>query len=171
VLQLNWASRPRRIAQRVREACDVVERHDRRYHLRLMAGHTKGSWVLTCSRSQAAPTPTTEMPETVIRAWREAHHSRLPSMKQRAILVELLTRRSASWIVEHLRRGAQTENAFGFLLAADREQSASTLAAARHVEDEWERTTQQESSMGEQSLMELLGSVQRHLQLASDSDQ
>jgi hypothetical protein len=171
VLQLNWASRPRRIAQRVREACDVVERHDRRYHLRLMAGHTRGSWVLTCSRSQAAPTPTTEMPETVIRAWREAHHSRLPSIKQRAILIELLTRRSTSWIVEHLQRGTQTENAFGYLLAADREQSASALAAARHVEDEWERTKQQESSTGEQSLMELLGSVQRHLQLASDSDQ
>jgi len=43
VLQLNWASRARQIAQRVREACDVVERHDRLYHLRLTAGHTRGS--------------------------------------------------------------------------------------------------------------------------------
>ena len=170
VLQLNWASRPRRIAQRVREACDVVERHDRRYHLRLTAGHNRGSWVLTCSRSQAAQTTTTEIPDAVIGAWREAHHSRLPSIKQRAILNELLTRRPVSWIVEHLHRGTQADNAFGFLLAADRERSASDLAAARHVEEEWEREKQQESSTGEQSLMELIGSVKRHLQVASDND-
>ena len=170
VLRLNWASRPRRIAQRVREACDVVERHDRRYHLRLTAGHSRGSWVLTCSRSQAVHTTTTETPDAIIRVWREAHQSRLPSIKQRAILNELLTRRPVSWIVEHLQRGKQADNPFGSLLAADRERSASDLAAARHVEEEWERAKQQESSTGEQSLMELIGSVKRNLQVASDSD-
>ena len=145
VLQLNWSSRPRRVAQRVREACDVVQRHDRRYHLSLTSGRADGSWVLTCSRSQATPPATTDLPEAVLRAWRQAHRSRLPSVKQRAILVELLTRRSASWIVEHLGNGRETENPFGYLLAVDRERSTRDLTAARRAEEEWERTKQQES--------------------------
>ncbi len=171
VLQLNWWSRPRRIAQRVREACDVVQRHDCRYHLSLTNGRTDGSWVLTCSRSQAAPPTTTGLPEAVIRAWRQAHRSRLPSVKQRAILVELLTRRSAMWIVEQLENGRDTENPFGYLLVVDRERSASDLSAARHAEEDWEQRKQQESSTGEQSLLELIGSVRRHLQLAPNSDE
>ena len=168
VLQLNWASRPRRIAQRVREACAVVERHDRRYHLSLAAGRARGSWVLTCSRSQPAHPTTTALSEDVIRAWRRAHRSRLPSVKQRAVLSELLSRRSAGWIVEHLESGSSTADAFGQLLAADTEQSASDLAAARHAEQDWERAKQEESSTGEQSLLELLGSVRRQLHLASN---
>ncbi len=120
MLQLNWPSRPRRVAKRVQEACDVVQCHDRRYHLSLTSGRAGGSWMLTRSRSQATPPATTDLAEAVLLAWRQAHRSRLPSMKQHAILVELLTRRSPSWIVEHLENGRATENRFGYLLAFDK---------------------------------------------------
>jgi hypothetical protein len=92
-------------------------------------------------------------------------------VKQRAILVELLTRRSPSWIVEHLENGQATENPFGYLLAVDRERSARDLTAARRAEEEWERTKQQESSAGEQSLLELIGSVRSHLEVVGNSDE
>ena len=164
MLQLSWSSRRRRVAQRVREACSVIERHDRRYRLTLTSGRFDGSWVLTCSRTHSTPsTSAGEVPDAVILAWRRAHRSHVPSRKQRAVLAELLTRRSAEWIIQQLEQANGSADPFGDVLRSDSALSAHNLAAAQAAEERWERDKQQESSTGEQSLLELLGSVRKYL--------
>ena len=158
VLQLSWSSRRRRVAQRVREACSVIEEHDKRYRLSLSTGKHEGSWVLTCSRTQAprALSPQS-LPEMVLRAWRLAYRSHLPSARQRAVIVELLTRRSPEWIAERLGEGSDSTDRFRRVLDADGALSARSLTAARRAEEHWAEEKEHESASAEQSLAELIG--------------
>lgn len=88
-LQLNWNSCQRRVAQRVREACAAIERHDSRYCLSFATGSQPGTWVLTCMRTQAKwRGRSAAIPEVLIRAWRECNRSHLQSWKQRSVLME-----------------------------------------------------------------------------------
>ena len=163
VLQLNWNSRPRRVAQRVREACLAIERHDRRYRLSLAPGSQAGTWVLTCMRNQTKRRDsTTSMPEALIQAWRQAYRSHLPSPRQRSVLLELLSRRSVEWIVASLDGPPDGADPFGCVLERDRTLSARDLHAAKVAEARWEEEKQRESTTGEQSILELLGSVAKH---------
>lgn len=171
LLQLTWSSRQRRVAQRVREACLVIERHDRRYRLTLTIGSRSGSWVLTCMRTQTKRSaPTAVIPEAVIQAWRHAYRSHVPSQSQRAVLFELLSRHSSEWIVRELELSPEADDPFRCLLQTDRRLADKDLASARVAEDRWEEEKQRESSTGEQSLMELIGSVARHFQAVPDAD-
>jgi hypothetical protein len=171
LLQLNWSSRQRRVAQRVREACSVIERHDRRYCLSLTKGSRSGSWVLTCMRTQSKRSaPTAGVPEGVIQAWRRSYRSHLPSQSQRAVLFELLSRHSPEWIVRELERSSDGTDPFSRLLQTDRRIADKDLATARRSEDRWEEEKQRESSTSEKSLMELIGAASRHLQGARASD-
>ena len=171
LLQLNWSSRQRRVAQRVREACSVIERHDRRYRLTLTKGSRSGSWVLTCMRTQSKrAAPTAVIPEGVVQAWRHSYRSHLPSQGQRAVLFELLSRHSPEWIVRELELSADGTDPFRHLLQTDRRMADKDLATARQAEASWAEEKERESSTAEQSLMELIGSVSRHFQGATASD-
>jgi hypothetical protein len=158
VLQLNWCSRKRRVAQRVRAACAVIEAHDRRYRLTVTPGKSGGSWILTCSRGS---TPTraksSTIPNSIIIAWRQAYRSHLPSPRQREVIAELLTRRSPEWITERLAHAPDGADPFGGVLAADSELSKHDLSAARQAEERWTAEKERESATGEQSLAELIG--------------
>jgi hypothetical protein len=165
ILQLNWTSRQRRVAQRVREACTAIERHDPRYRLTLATGSQPGTWVLTCMRNQAKRRDRGDtIPDALIRTWRECYRSHVPSRKQRSVLVELLTRRSAEWITGGLEAAPDGMDPFGYVLELDRSTSARDLDAAKIAEARWDDEKQRESSTGEQSLMELLGTVAKHFE-------
>jgi hypothetical protein len=162
VLQLGWTSRKRRIAQRVREACSVVERHDPRYRLNLAAGSLPGSWVLTCTRSRTSRQDRrAPIPQEVVQAWRLAYHSHLPSRRQHQVLTELLERRTVEWIVSELQSG--DDDPFDSMMQTDRDLSASDIVRARSEEESWAAAKERESSTAEQSLLDLLGEVRSHL--------
>ena len=159
VVQLNWSSR-KRVAHRLREACTVIETHDRRYRLTVATGKTDGSWILTCTRGSTptkAKTDTT--PKIILAAWRKVFRSHLPSQRQRAVLGEVLTRRSPEWIVAQLQSATQGADPFQSMLAADSVLSAKALTAARMAEERWNEEKQRESATGEQSLAEIIGAV------------
>lgn len=172
LLQLAWSSRRRRVAQRVREACTVIERHDRRYQLTLDHGSRDASWVLTCVRRQESPhRSSSTIPDTVTRAWRRVYRSHLPSQRQRRVLAELLTRRSPEWITRELENPPAGGDPFRNVLDQDRELSVQTLSVARAEESRWEERKRHESASGEQSLLELIGSVRAHFSLDHPADQ
>lgn len=161
ILQLRWSSR-KRVAKRIREACAVIEAHDRRYRLSIATGKGGGAWVLTCSRTRSPRVARGDsIPAEVMTTWRRVHRSHLPSQRQRAILFEILGRHSAGWVVEQLRDGA-TADPFAYLLSADRASSRHALTTARDAELRWEQVKAEESAQGEQSLADLIGRV-RHL--------
>jgi hypothetical protein len=110
------------------------------------------------------------IPEGVIQAWRRSYHSRLPSHSQRAVLFELLSRHSPEWIVRELELSTDGTDPFSHLLQSDRRKADKDLATARQYEARWEEEKKRESSTGEQSLMELIGSVSRLSQGATASD-
>ena len=93
----------------------------------------------------------------VLRAWRLAYRSHLPSARQRAVIVELLTRRSPEWIAERLGEGSDSTDRFRQVLDADGALSARSLTAARRAEEHWAEEKERESSTAEQSLAELIG--------------
>ncbi len=160
LMLLNWSSRPE-VAKRIRRACTVVERHDSRYRLQVATGATRGSWVLTCSRgADRRPSRTVgdELPTVIIEAWRKAYRSHLPSQRQRAILLELITRHTAEWIAGILTQPPQGDP-FHCLLEQDRHVSDQRLAAAREAEEVWEGEKRRQSSDAEQSLADLIAEV------------
>jgi len=168
VLQLSWSSRRRRVAQRVREACSVIEEHDKRYRLSVTNGKDEGSWVLICSRTRTArPLNIQSVPEVVLRAWRLAYRSHLPSARQRAVIIELLTRRSPEWVAERLGEASDSSDRFRHVLDADGALSARSLTAARRAEERWAQEKEHESASAEQSLAELIGRVRAYAEPAS----
>jgi hypothetical protein len=157
VLQLDWSNRPK-IAHRLREACRVIEAHDTRYRLTITTGRGEGSWILTCARGNpVSRTDPDVLPNAILKAWRQAFRSHLPSHRQEAVLKELLTRRSPEWIAAQLA-DAQGDP-FRALLDADSGQSKAALQAARQEEEDWDVTKSRESAGAEQSLAELLAAV------------
>jgi hypothetical protein len=160
LMLLNWSSRPE-IAKRIRRACTVIEKLDSRYKLLVATGANLGSWVLTCSRGvERRPSRTigVELPTTIIQAWRKAYRSHLPSQRQRAILLELITRHTAEWIADILAEPSQGDP-FHYLLNQDRQVSDQRLAAAREAEEVWEGEKRRQSSEAEQSLADLIAEV------------
>lgn len=159
VLMLHWTLR-RKVAQRVGEACAVVMAHDKRYHLEVVPAKTPGAWNLVCSCS---PRRTPEkadhgLPRTVIQAWRKAYRSQLPSLHQRTVLAELLTRHSSDWIVETLAEQVEGDP-FRHLMVQDRGISKVRLAAAREAEEAWEGEKHREAAEAEQSLADLIAEI------------
>jgi len=75
------------------------------------------------------------------------------------VLIELLSRRSVEWIVASLDEAPDGTDPFGYVLELDRTLSARDLHAAKVAEARWEEEKQRESTTGEQSILELLGSV------------
>ena len=162
VVQLTWSSRKRRVVQRIREACAVIESHDRRYRLTVAAGKGEGSWILTSTRG-ATPTraKADTIPETVLNAWRHVFRSYLPSRRQREVLAEVLTRRSPEWIVDQLQAADAQPDPFRHLLSTDAALSASDLSAARAAEQRWSEEKQRESDTAEQSLIDIIDGLRR----------
>jgi len=141
----------------------VIEEHDKRYRLTVTNGKHEGSWVLACSRTQTARALSPQsLPETVLRAWRLAYRSHLPSARQRAVIVELLTRRSPEWIAECLGEAANSTDRFRRVLDADGVLSARSLTTARRAEERWAAEKEHESASTEQSLAELIGRVRTY---------
>jgi hypothetical protein len=130
VVQLNWSSRKRRVTQRVREACSVIETHDRRYRLTVASGKSEGSWVLTCTRASTPRANGDTISDTILNAWRQVFRSHLPSRRQRAVLTEILTRRSPEWIVRHLLEADGQTDPFRHVLTTDSSLSKRDLSAA-----------------------------------------
>jgi hypothetical protein len=163
VLMLHWASR-RKVAQRVREACAVIATHDSRYHLEVSPAKNPGDWNLVCSWSQQlVPKPSRDgLPDLVVNAWRKAYRSQLPSVRQRGILGELLTRHSPERVAENLyQASAAGHDPFHCLLEHDRLASDERLAAAKEAEERWQETKQRESAEAEQSLADLIAVIGR----------
>lgn len=159
LLMLHWTSR-RKIAQRIGEACAVIMTHDNRYNLEVEHAKSPGGWNLVCSssRQRTLSTPRHGLPRSVIHAWRKAYRSQLPSLRQRAILGELLTRHSPEWIVDILSE-VSGDDPFGTLMEQDSLVSAQRLDAARKVEDVWDEEKRRQSSEAEQSLADLIAEV------------
>jgi hypothetical protein len=96
----------------------------------------------------------------VIEAWRRAYHSHLPSKGQRAILSEVLIRRSPEWIADALTNAhLSDDDPFRVVLQRDRDLSARDLTEASSREELWAEQKQRESDLGTQSLAELIGVV------------
>jgi hypothetical protein len=171
LLLLHWASR-KEVAKRVRRACVVVEKRDPRYRLHLATGARPGSWILTCSRvadRRSSRASASEVPGVVLRAWRQAYRSHLPSARQRAVIVDVLTRRSPEWIVERLGEASDLPDGFRHVLDADSALSAHAITSARRAEEHWAEEKEHESSTAEQSLAELIGRVRAYAQPAASS--
>lgn len=161
VLQLDWSSHPK-IAHRVREACRIIETHDTRYRLTVATGKGEGSWILTCARGNPVSRSDPDaLPDAILKAWRRAFRSHLPSRRQESVLKELLTRRAPDWIAAQLY--GKSVDPFRALLDADSDESKAAMQIARQAEDDWDAAKVRESSTAEESLMELLGEVRRHL--------
>lgn len=163
VVMLHWVSR-NEVAKRVRRACQAIKAHDPRYRLDVVVGREPNNWILECSRSTHVPTTTSPdgLPQTVIRAWRNAHRSHLPSARQRTILAELLTRHSADWISGTLDEARNAgSDGLNLLLSKDRATSSERIDTARRVEDQWEKEKRGENVGAEQSLGELLELIGR----------
>jgi hypothetical protein len=168
VLMLRWASR-RKVAQRIREACAVIVTHDKRYRLDVVPAKVPGGWNLVCSSSQQrVPKPAPQgLPKDVVHAWRKAYRSQLPSIHQRSILGELLTRHSPEWIVDTLSQPSDSEHdPFRRLLDQDRLVSDQRLAAAREAEEVWEEEKHRQSSEAERSLDEMIAELRGRAQTA-----
>ena len=163
ILMLHWDSR-RRVVRRIREACAVIETHDRRYHLEVTPAKNSGSWNLTCSLSQQRlPNPSGDgLQKIVIDAWRRAYRSRQPSIRQRVVLRELLTRHSPEWVADQIRQATETgHDPLRCLMEHDRLVSAERLAAAQASEERWQEAKQRESSEAGQSLADLIADMGR----------
>lgn len=161
VVMLRWASRSE-IAKRVRQACTVIQSHDRRYRLSVTKGRTPGTWALHCSRSaQPSGRPANDaFPEVVRSAWRSAYRSHLPSARQRAVLFELLERHTADWIAESLHDAHVVGlEPLHYLLELDRCISDQRLSQAEAEERQWQQKKERTNAEAEQSLAEILLAV------------
>ena len=163
VLTLNWASR-RKVAQRIGEACAVVMTHDKRYRLEIAPAKARGNWNLVCSwsRERALKSTGQSLPQTVVHAWRRAYRSQLPSVRQRSVLGELLTRHSPEWVADVLSEETGCDS-LRHLLDQDRLVSDQRLSAARQEEQHWEVEKQRQSSEAARSLAELIAEVKGHV--------
>lgn len=161
LLMLRWAER-RKVAKRIAEACAVISTHDRRYRLRVEPAKASGSWNLVCSCSQrvTASSPT-GIPSEVLRAWRSAYRSQVPSPRQRSVLAELLERHTPDWVTATLTQPDDGKDPFRRLLDADRRVSDERLSAARRQETAWEGEKQRLATEAEESLAELIGRMRR----------
>ena len=159
ILMLHWNDR-RKVAQRVREACAVIMTHDKRYQLTVGPAKSPGGWNLTCSWSRQGSLSSSRygLAAMVVEAWRRAYRSQLPSIRQRTVLVELLTRHSAEWIAETLCQPSE-DDPFRHVMDQDRLISEQRLAEARRAEERWEDEKQRESSGAEHSMAELIAEV------------
>lgn len=161
IVMLRWASRGE-IAKRIRQACTVIQAHDRRYRLTITNGKTPGTWILQCSRTcqPAARTGEGGLPEPLRRAWRTAYRSHLPSARQRTVLLELLERHASTWITECLLNAhALGIDPLRHIIEQDRLISDQRLALAKATEDRWDEEKQRMNGEAERSLAELLVTV------------
>lgn len=162
VLQLDWAA-GKEVAKRVRRACAVLAKHDPRYRLQVSVAAKGGNWVLTCNRvteRRAIPATDSGLPDSVIRAWRRAYRSHLPSARQRRVLTELLSRHSSRWVEETLASaGHDGLDPLKRLLTEDRVISGRRMTEARSAEEAWEAEKSRESASAESSLAELIAEV------------
>lgn len=163
LLMLRWASR-KLIAHRLREACAVIVTHDSRYHLEVAPAKQRGDWNLVCSCSQRkVPMPSHDgLPEVITSAWRQAFRSRLPSIRQKGVLRELLARHSSEWVADNLSRASEEgHDPLRCLLEHDRLTSDERLAAAKDDENTWQAAKERESAGAEQSLADLIAVMGR----------
>lgn len=158
LLMLRWASRGE-VAKRVRQACRVIEAHDRRYRLGVSTGRVSGNWLLNCSRtSQPSPRKLDGgLPDRVRHAWRAVYRSHLPSARQKTLLAELLERHTAEWIASSLHDAHSAgDDPFKRLLELDWHESHQRVAKARAEERRWEGEKRREDVESERSLAEIL---------------
>jgi len=135
LLRLDWSKR-RNVASRVRLACEVISRHDPRYSLELVKSRSAGMWRIEASRRlRTAVLDEVLIPGSVLSAWRRAHRGRRPSARQIETLREVLSRRSAPWVVAQLTEAEA--DPFRHLLTADTKLSQSRRSEAIASETAW----------------------------------
>lgn len=135
LLRLDWSKR-RNVASRVRLACEVISRHDPRYSLELVKSRSAGMWRIEASRRlRTAVLDEVPIPGSVLSAWRRAHRGRRPSARQIETLREVLSRRSAPWVVAQLTEAEA--DPFRHLLTADTKLSQSRRSEAIASETAW----------------------------------
>lgn len=159
LLQLSWSSK-KKVAHRLRAACAVIEEYDRRYRLNVVAGRKEGTWLLECARTALPGKARIDaLPDVVTQAWKGAYRRRVPSRRQREVLVEVLGRRSPEWVAAQLGSTDNRVDPFRSLLAADASRSRDHRTALRSAEDRWEADKARENADSEQSLAEIIQAV------------
>ncbi|MDA8333144.1 MAG: hypothetical protein M0027_18420 [Candidatus Dormibacteraeota bacterium] len=156
LLRLEHWSERWRVAQRVRQACLVLTRHDLRYQADLVKGRAVGMWRLEVARSPRVTMPATGLPQAVLTAWRRTYQGRLPSPRQTKVLQEVLARRPSEWVATQLSTGGG--DPLRRLLAADTALSRSRLESAAVAEAAWA-----EEKAAEATTLEPIGAILRRL--------
>ena len=135
LLRLDWSKR-RNVADRVRQACEVIRDHDPRYTLSLVKGRGLGMWRLEVARGPHTPSGTASpLPPEVMSAWRRRYRGRRPSSRQVAVVREVLARHPAEWVASTFEKSSG--DALRELLDADSGLSRARLASALAAERTW----------------------------------
>lgn len=123
----------------------MIVDHDSRYTLNLVKGRPVGMWRLEVARRARRTMPTeARLPPAVLGAWRQTYRIRRPSLRQTAILEDVLSRRPAEWVAAQLSSG--TGEPMRRLLDADTTLNRDRLAAAAAHEATWAAEKQAEAA-------------------------